>query len=282
MKKAGPTTFSTGEATVNEAPRATVTDGNDPRTDGASGEESRDETLDALFHGRLKVYQSRRGFRSSLDSLLAAFFVTVREGDKIMDLGSGNGAIALVLAALYPSLSVVGLELQSGMVDRAGRNIRLNRYEHRVSVVRGDVRAIERIASPASFDAVVCNPPYRTSRSGRLSAEREKTVARHEIEGTLDDFVAAGAYLLPAKGRLAVVYHAARTVDLLQSMRKARLEPKRLRMVHSFTASPASLALVEGVKGGRSEIQVLAPLVVYRRDRSYTAELKAMLEGKRI
>jgi tRNA1Val (adenine37-N6)-methyltransferase len=87
---------------------------------------------------------------------------------------------------------------------------------------------------------------------------------------------------LPAKGRLAVVYHAARTVDLLHSMRKARVEPKRLRMVHSFTASPASLALVEGVKGGRSEIQVLAPLVVYRRDRSYTAELEAMLEGKRI
>ena len=286
MKKGGQTTvFSTGgagETAVAEEPRAAAPDRNDPRVDSASREESRDETLDALFHGRLKLYQSRRGFRSSLDTLLAAFFVTVRKGDKIMDLGSGNGAIALVLAALHPSLSVVGLELQSGMVDRAGRNIRLNRYEKRVSVVRGDVRAIERIASPASFDAVVCNPPYRSPRSGRLSAEREKTVARHEVEGTLDDFVAAGAYLLPAKGRLAVVYHAARTVDLLQSMRKARVEPKRLRMVHSFADAAASLVLVEGVKGARREIQVLAPLVVYRRNRSYTAELEAMLEGKRL
>lgn len=244
--------------------------------------ETLDETLDSFFNGRLRLYQSRSGYRSALDTLLLAFFVSVKEGDKIMDLGSGNGTIALMLADLYPALSVVGLEAQAGMLGRAARNIQINGYEKKVSVIRGDVRAIEGVALAESFDAVVSNPPYRSPHTGRVSPHPEKTVARHEIEGTLADFVTAAAYLLPAKGRFAVVYHAARMADLVQALRKAWLEPKRLRMVHSMAHCAASLVLVEGIKGGRNEMRVLPPLVVFKNNRSYTAEVKAMLEGKRL
>jgi tRNA1(Val) A37 N6-methylase TrmN6 len=62
-------------------------------------------------------------------------------------------------------------------------------------------------------------------------------------------------------------------------MRDANLEPKRLRIVHSFGDSRASLVLVEGVKGGRSGIEVLPPLIVYKKGKEYTAEVAAMLAG---
>jgi tRNA1Val (adenine37-N6)-methyltransferase len=77
-----------------------------------------------------------------------------------------------------------------------------------------------------------------------------------------------------------MVYPALRIVDLLQSMRNMNLEPKRLRMVHSFANTKASLALVEGVKGGRSGSETLSPLVVYRESKQYTTEVEAMLAGK--
>ena len=238
-----------------------------------------DETLDTLFHGRLKIRQSRPGYRFSLDALLLARFVTVRPGDAVADLGSGNGVIALILAHCYPELTVTAVELQEGMAQRARANVGLNGYGNRIKIVCGDVRRIARLAGPESHGVVVCNPPYRKPNSGRNSPDPEKRIARHEIKGSLTDFVRAGAYLLPINGRMAVIYPALRTVDLLATMREANLEPKRLRMVHSFAGAEASLVLVEGVKGGRNGIEVLDPLVIYEQEKRYGAEVASLLAG---
>ena len=238
-----------------------------------------DETLDTLFHGRLKIRQSRPGYRFSLDPLLLAGFVTVRPGVVAADLGCGNGVIALILAYLYPQLTVTTVELQEGMAQRARANVGLNGYENRIKVLCGDVRQIARLAGPESHGVVVCNPPYRKPTSGRNSPDPEKRIARHEIKGNLRDFVRAGAYLLPMNGRMAVIYPALRTVDLLATMREANIEPKRLRMVHSFTGTEASLVLVEGVKGGRNGVEVIAPLVIYEQGKQYGAEVASLLAG---
>jgi tRNA1(Val) A37 N6-methylase TrmN6 len=239
-----------------------------------------DETLDTLFEGDLKLYQSCSGYRFSLDALLLAHFLTCRNGEKIADLGAGNGVIALILAYLHPSLSITGVEIQPSMVDRGRRNVQLNGFQGRVTIRQADVRNIQGTFSPESFAAVVCNPPYRRMTSGRISPDAERKIARHETVAELADFLRAGAYLLPIKGRMAWVYPALRVVELLQSMRKGNLEPKRLRMVHSFGEANASLVLVEGVKGGRSGIEVLSPLVVYKQGKQYTSEVEAMLAGK--
>jgi tRNA1(Val) A37 N6-methylase TrmN6 len=246
----------------------------------ANGFKRPDETLDALFDGKLKLLQGRDGYRFSLDPLLLAYFMTCRRGDKIADLGSGNGVIALILAYLYSSLSITGMEIQLGMVDRAGRNVQMNGLAKRVTINHVDIRAIEEALSPESFAAVVCNPPYRRTGSGRISLNAERKIARHEIAAGLADFLRAGAYLLPIKGRIALVYPALRTVDLLQSMDRENLEPKRLRMIHAFAGAKASLVLVEGVKGGKSGIEVLPPLIVYQNGRQYTTEVEVMLTGR--
>ena len=248
-----------------------------PNRQGGDALISSDETLDALFQGDLKLRQSRRGYRFSLDALLLARFATVRPGESAADLGSGNGVIALILARFHPGLSITAVELQRQMAERARENVRLNGFEKRVKVLCGDVRAIARLAAPESHALVVCNPPYRKPTSGRISPDPEKRIARHEIEGRLDDFIRAGAYLLPVGGKMAVIYPAHRAVDLLGSMRAAGIEPKRLRMVHSFAGAEASLTLVEGVKGGRSGIEVLAPLVIYEKEKQYGAEVASIL-----
>jgi tRNA1Val (adenine37-N6)-methyltransferase len=238
-----------------------------------------DETLDTLFDGALRIFQSRAGYRFSLDALLLAHFVRIHDAENVADLGTGNGVIPLVLARLHPSLAVTGVELQEKMAGRAAKSVGLNGLQDRIDILRGDVRAIDRIAKPQTYDVVVCNPPYRRPTSGRLSPISEKQIARHEIHATLNDFVRAGVYLLSAKGRMAAIYPAVRAVDLLESMRKSKIEPKRLRMVHSFADSAASLVLVEAVKGGRGGVEVLAPLVIYQQAKQYTAEVAAMISG---
>lgn len=239
------------------------------------------ETLDALFNGRLTLYQSRAGYRFSLDALLLAHFATIRSGDRIVDLGTGNGVVPLVLADLHETIHVTGVELQKTLAERARRNVAANRLESRVDILAGDVTRCQEIAAPDSFDAAVCNPPYRKAGSGRLNPDAERQLARHEIRGSLKEFLAAGSYLLRAKGRMALVYPALRSVDLLAAMRNAGLEPKRLRLVHSFAAAPASLLLVEGVKGGRAGVEVLAPLTIYRQGKEYSEEVAGVIAGRR-
>ncbi len=236
--------------------------------------------MDALFDGALKLFQSRGGYRFSLDALLLAYFATLKRNERVVDLGTGNGVIPLILARLHPEVTIAGVEYQSAMAERAARNVKLNQLDQRISLRRGDVRAAGSIGSAASFDVVVCNPPYRRAASGRMSPNDEKQIARHEIHGKLGDFLTAAAFLLRAKGRMALVYLAGRAVDLLSSMRQARLEPKRLRMVHGFRDSGASLILVEGVKHGRSGVEILPPLIVYRRAKEYSDEVAAMIAGK--
>jgi tRNA1(Val) A37 N6-methylase TrmN6 len=240
-----------------------------------------DESLDAFFDGRITLYQSRAGYRFSLDALLLAHFVTAITGARIVDLGTGNGVIPLALAALHPSIEVTGIELQAAMLERARRNIARNELRRRITIVHGDVRSPKQIAGGGDFDAAVCNPPYRKSTSGRLSMNEERQVARHEIAGGLDEFLRAGAFFLRANGRMAMVYPAVRSVDLLTAMRHAGLEPKRLRMVHSFRGAKAALVLTEAIKGGRSGLEVLAPLSVYEGGKTYSDEVASVIAGTR-
>ena len=240
------------------------------------------ETLDVLFEGGVNLFQSRTGYRFSIDSLLLAYFVVIRPGDRIVDLGTGNGIIPLVLARRHSSATVTGIELQSTMVERALRNVRLNELEARIKIISGDVRTRKNFPGAASADVVVCNPPYRKPGSGRISADDERQIARHETSGDLREFLGAAAFLLRNKGRMALVYTVERCADLFYALRQARLEPKRLRMVHSFRDVEASLVLVESVKGGRPGLTVEQPLTIYRRGKEYSAEVAAMVTGKQL
>jgi tRNA1(Val) A37 N6-methylase TrmN6 len=238
-----------------------------------------DDSLDTLIDGKLRLFQSRTGYRFSLDALLLANFVMVKPRARVIDLGSGNGTIALLLSHLQSAAAITGLELQPAMAERAKRSVALNGLEKRVAIVAGDLRAIDSLFTQASFDVVVSNPPFRKPTSGRLSPHQEKQIARHEIKGALQDFLAAAAYLLRPKGRLALIYSAERAVELLAALRATGLEPKRLRWVHSFAGDGALLVLVEAVKAGRSGVEVAPPLVIYRADKEYSPEVAAIVAG---
>jgi tRNA1Val (adenine37-N6)-methyltransferase len=237
------------------------------------------ETTDALFDGRLKLVQSRPGYRVSIDALLLAHFVSIHLDEKIVDLGTGNSVICLALAVRHPAALFTGIELQAAMVERARRNVRLNGLQGRVRIVAGDLRNRKNLPPAGSFDAAVCNPPYRQPGSGRVSINDEKRIARHELHGDLGAFLRAGTFLLRNKGRLALVYPAVRCIDATFAMREARIEPKRLRMVHSFPDAAASLVLLEGVKNGRTGLTVEKPLTIYRRDKEYTEEAAEIIAG---
>ncbi len=238
------------------------------------------ESLDDLGPSDLKVIQSLTGFRHSMDALLLAQWAAPRSTDRVLDLGCGNGAIALLLAHRHPDLRIAGLEVQPALADRARRGVRLNGLQGRIEIVEGDLRQVKGLLPAAGFDMVLCNPPYRELASGRLSPDPEIRQAKHELTATLEEAIAAVRYLLAPKGRACLIYHASRLVDLLSSLRAVRLESKRLQLVHSYPGAEAELSLVEARRDGRPGLQILAPLFVYQaRGGPLSPDMEAIYRG---
>ena len=231
------------------------------------------ESLDRLLDGRLKVLQPSRGYRFSIDALLLASFFRERPGDRILEIGPGCGIISLILAHRSATVRITGIEIQEDLVALAKRNVVLNDRDGQIQICRGDVRRPEFICEPQSFTAAVFNPPYRSLRSGRMNPDPEKAVARHEIAGTAADFLAAAVFALRPEGRVYAIYTATRMVQLLARMRDVRIEPKRLRLVHSRPGDSGAFVLVEGVKAGREGLKVLPPFFIHEEEGGYTSEM---------
>lgn len=236
-----------------------------------------DETVETLFGGRLKVLQKKKGYRYTIDSILLAHFVELNEEDRILEIGAGSGVISLVLAYRNPSIRITGIEIQERLAAMAGRSIALNGLEDRVEIFHGDARNAGDHAEARSFDVAVFNPPYRKRGSGRVNPREEKALARHEVEGSVTDFLRAARYALKPGGRSFLIYPCSRMVEALHRMRSEKLEPKRLRMVHSKPGSRGDFILVEGMKGGGEELSVLPPLFIYDGDGGYSEELKEII-----
>lgn len=217
-----------------------------------------DETVDTFLNGKLRIIQSQRGYRFSVDALLLAEFVSIKDEDLVIDLGAGSGIISLFLATKRKVGFIVGIELQKELASQAQRNVALNELERKIAIIQGDLRHLPLARGFA--DVVVCNPPYRQQRSGRISPDESKAIARHEIAASLDAILTAAKALLKPGGRLTLIYPANRLTEVFTKMRKEGLEPKRLQIIFPDSASYAKLALIEGRLQGRSGLKILPPI----------------------
>lgn len=234
------------------------------------------ETLDEIAGGQIKVLQKAKGYRFSLDALLLSHFVRLCPNEHILEMGTGNGVISLILAGRWGGVKITGIDIQEELVEMAGRSVALNGLCEKIGIRLADVRDIKNIFPSRSFDVVVSNPPYRKINSGRINPDREKALARHEVMGAVGDFLQAGGYVLKPAGRAYFIYPATRMVELLSSMRRVHVEPKRLRMVYSDDKTSGKFVLAEGIREGGEELEVMPPLFIYDEKGKYTEEMTSI------
>ena len=155
----------------------------------------------------------------------------------------------------------------------AQRSVCLNDLNEKVEIVRGDIKEAADLFGKASFDVVTSNPPYMTGQHGLVNPDMPKAVARHEILCTLEDVIGQASALLKENGRFYMVHRPFRLAEIMVTMSRYRLEPKRMKLVYPFVDKEPNMVLIEGLKGGRPRVTVEKPLIVYEKPGVYTSEI---------
>ena len=212
------------------------------------------ESIENLGNG-YAIIQGEDEFRYGTDAVKLSDFAVIKPGEKIMDLCTGTGIVPILLHKKEPKAQYVGLEIQPQMQEMATRSVKLNNLTDRIEIKLGDLRNIRQLFDAESFQVVTCNPPYMKNDTGKKNQTESVTIARHEICCTLEDCVAAASYLLPSGGRFYMVHRPERLADIMATMRKYNVEPKRLT-IYASGKKPPKLLVIEGQKNRNSGLIV--------------------------
>ncbi len=235
------------------------------------------EEIHWLIPGKLKIIQNSNFFKFGNDSVYLANFARVKERALVVDLGCGSGVIPLLLAFKQNPDQVIGLEIQHQLVEMARKSVKINGLQDKIRIIEGDLKKVDEYIEPGSVDLVVTNPPYMPVSSGKITSNREKAIARHELKATLEDVIKAAGRLLRFGGNLSMVHRAWRLADIINLLRENRLEPKRLGIIQSRSETRARTVIIEAKKGGRTGLEIEPVLVVYKGDTDeYTEKVKKM------
>ena len=214
-------------------------------------------------------------FQFSLDSVLLPNFVTLNKNIKrILDIGTGNAIIPIILSTKTPA-KITAVELQKEVYLLAKKSIKLNNLENQIELINDDIKNYYLNQETETFDVITCNPPYfKVNKDSHFNKSDYKTIARHEVELNLDDIMKIAVKLLKNKGIIAIVHRPERMIDIIQSMKKYNIEPKKIRFVHPNKNKEANIILIEGRKNGQPGIKVLNPIYSHEKNGKYTNEIQ--------
>ncbi len=231
---------------------------------------------DLVYFKDIKIVQNKNYFNFSLDSILLPNFVNITPNTKnILDLCSGNAPIPLVLST-KTNANISGVEIQKEIYDLAVESIKINNISN-IKMINKDAKEIINDFETDTFDIITCNPPYfKLNDTSILNDNDVKSIARHEISINLDDIIKISKKLLKNGGSLCMVHRTDRLIDVIESMKKNNIEPKRIRFIYPKKDKESNLFLIDGRKNGNSGLKLLSPLIVHNEDGSYTDEVLKM------
>lgn len=233
-----------------------------------------DERIDDLEYKGLKIIQNRKWFCFGIDSIILTNFANeTKKGSKILDLGTGTGIISILMSKKIENSQIVAVEIQKQVAEMANKSIKLNNLENRIKLINENIKNIDKILNKGTFDVVITNPPYKKEKTGVLNENDVKMISRHEITACLEDFIRISAEQLKDNGTFYMINRPERLADIIEYLRKYKLEPKIIRFVHPNKNKAPNELLIKAVKNGGEFLKVEKPLYIYDENGAYTQEI---------
>lgn len=214
------------------------------------------EDITLLEEGR-KLIQKKDGFRFSVDAVILSDFFQPSKQGKILDIGTGNGIIPVLLSAKGKGEDITGIDIQEENCQLAERNVKLNSLEEQVEIVYGDVKEYSK---GNSFDYIISNPPYMEIDGKKQNALSCKSIARHEVMLNLQELVQSAKRLLKPVGSFTLVHRSYRFTHISRILEDCGFSLKRVRFVYFSKENNSNLVLIEAFKGKKCKLEIEPPL----------------------
>ena len=214
---------------------------------------------DLVGYSNRKINQNTDWFSFTLDSVLLAEFVNIQKTTKkIIDIGTGTGAIPLILSTKTDK-KIDAIEIQENVANLFRKTIKYNKLENQINLIVDDILNYSKDINNY-YDIVISNPPYYNELKKNIS--KEKLIARHEVCIDLKSILKVSKKILKDNGKLYLVYNSNRFLELISELQKNNLIPKRISFVHQDKSYEASMFLIECHKNGNPGMKIDAPTIM--------------------
>ena len=225
-----------------------------------------------------KIYQNTEMFSFSLDSVLLANYVEINKECKILDIGTGNAPIPLILSTRTSS-QITAVEIQKEVFELAKKSVKYNKLENQIEVINDNIVELYKKLPNEIYDIITCNPPFfKVTNSVKLSDSSYKQIARHEIFLDLEKIGVICKKLLKNNGALYMVHRPERLSEIIITLKKYGLEVKKMQFIYPKVNEQANIVLIKAVKMGKSGIKIDYPIITHNEDGSYTNEILKTFE----
>lgn len=231
------------------------------------------ERLDDLQCDGLYLIQNPDKFCFGIDAVLLSNFVKVKKDGYAVDLCTGSGIVPILLSTKTKAKKITGIEIQSDIADMASRSVSYNKLDEKIDIINDDISNALKYIKHSCVDTVCVNPPYMKDMAAIKNPDLPLAIARHELLIDLESVINIANKLLKENGRFFMIHRPSRLSEIFASMKQNRIEPKRIRFIHSYIDSKANLVLIEGLKGSGVWLDVEPPLAVYKEKNVYTDEV---------
>lgn len=229
----------------------------------------KNERFDLIQKNGYGIFQNQNWFSYGIDAVLISHFASVKKKQTVVDLGTGNGIIPLLLNINHPHTNYIGIEKQKEVHDLSLKSIEKNNLNN-IQFIHSDIQHVLDHLNKSSAHVVISNPPYFSQGDALINDEDVKAHARHETTGNLEDFIRTASQLLVEKGQFYMVHRPMRLVDIFFYCRKYNLEPKLIQFVYPHQDKPPNIVLIKCIKNGNKELKYANNLYVYDENRNYT------------
>lgn len=216
------------------------------------------EKLDiTLLENGVKLYQLKDGFRFSVDPIILVDFFEGNKNGKILDIGSGNGIIPILLAKKKNMENIFGVEIQEISANIFKKNLELNNLEKKITILNDDVKNIK---YGNFFDYIISNPPYMEVDGKKISDNENKKIARHEICLDLEGLIKNSKRLLKPRGELFLVHRSYRFIEIAKILEENKFSIKRVCFVYFDRKKASNLVLIQASKGRKNILRIENPI----------------------
>lgn len=234
---------------------------------------------DLLNYGDFKIVQNKDMFCFSLDSILLANFVNLKKTTKkILDIGTGNAPIPLVLST-KTSAKITGVEIQQEVYKLAIETVKINNKEKQIDLINDDINNFYLNVESDTYDIITCNPPFfKVFNDSNLNESDYKKYARHEISLGIEQIFKISRKILKNNGSINIVHRPERLFEIMCLMKDNNIEPKRIKIIYPKKDKQSNMILIEGVKNGKPGLSIDFPLFIHEENGEYTKEVKKLFE----